>query len=118
MTNQLQSISNYAKAIQPILLMTNQLTEKDVKIPQENISAIWSLVDQLNWLCGIFRPDISFDTCKISTKVNNMKIWDVIELNNVEKYFKDQKNQILFQDFDPNPFQLVLYTDASFNNLW
>ena len=109
MTNQLQSISNYAKAIQPILLTTNQLTEKDVKIPQENISSIWSLLDQLNWLYGIFRPDISFDTCKISTKVNNMKIWDVIELNNVVKYFKDQKNQILFQNFDPNPIRFVYW---------
>ena len=36
---------NYAKAIQPILLITNQLTEKDLKIHQEDISAIPSLVD-------------------------------------------------------------------------
>ena len=29
--------NNYAKAIQPILLTTNQLIEKDLKIPQEDI---------------------------------------------------------------------------------
>ena len=39
----------YDKAVQSILLTTNQLTEKDVKIPQEDISAFRSLVGQLNW---------------------------------------------------------------------
>ena len=76
--------NNYAKAIQPTLLTSNQLTEKDVVIPQEEISAIRSLVGQLNWLSSISRPDISFDTCNISTKVNNMKIRDVIELKRVK----------------------------------
>ena len=64
--------NNYAKAIQPILLTTNQLKEKDLKIPQEDISAAPSLVGQLNWLSGVSRSDISFDTCNINTKVNNM----------------------------------------------
>ena len=54
-------------------------------MPQEDISAIRSLVGKLNWLSCISRPDISFDTCNISTKVNNMKIRDVIELNKVVK---------------------------------
>ena len=52
----------YDKAVQSILLTTNQLTEKDVKIPQEDISAFRSLVGQLNWWSGISKPDISFDT--------------------------------------------------------
>ena len=59
--------NNYAKAIQPTLWTTNQLIEKDVK----------------NTTRGHFsnsRPDISFNTCNISTKVNNMKIGNVIEL--------------------------------------
>ena len=106
--------NNYAKAIQPILLTTNQLTEKDVKIPQEVISAIRSLVGQLNWLSSISRPDISFDTCKISTKVNNMKIRDAIELHKVVKSVKNEKNQILFLSLDPNTIKVVVYTDASF----
>ena len=109
--------NNYAKAIQPILLTTNQLTEKDLKIPQEGILAVQSLVGQLNWLSGISRPDISFDTCNISTKVNNMKVQDVIELNKVVKCVKNEKNQILFPTLDPNTIKLVLYTDVSFNNL-
>ena len=106
--------NNYAKAIQPILLTTNQLTEKDVKIPQEVISAVRSLVGQLNWLSSISRPDISFDTCKISTKVNNMKIRDAIELHKVVKSVKNEKNQILFLSLDPNAIKLVVYTDGSF----
>ena len=62
--------NNYARAIQPILLTTNQLTEKDLKIPQEGISAVRSLVGQLNWLSGISRFDISFDTCNIQQHEN------------------------------------------------
>ena len=68
--------NNYAKAIQTILLTINQLTEKYVKVRQEDISTIRPLVGQFNWLSGISRPDISFDTCNISSKVNNMKIRD------------------------------------------
>ena len=109
--------NNHAKAVQFILLTTNQLTEKDLKIPQEDISAVRSLVGQLNWLSGISRPEISFDTCNISTKVNNMKIRDVIELNKVVKRVKNEKNQIFFSTLDPNTIKLVLYTDASINNL-
>ena len=92
-------------------------TTVDVKIPKEEISAIRSLVGQLNWLSGISRPDISFDTCNFSTKVNDMKIRDVIELNKVVKRVKNENNQILFPSLDPNTIQLVVYTDANFNNL-
>ena len=109
--------NNYAKAIQSNLLTTSQLTEKDVKIPQEDISVIRSLVGQLNWLSGILRPDISFDTSNTCTKVNSMKIRDVIELNKVVKHVKNEKKQILFPTLDLNTIKLIVYTDASFNNL-
>ena len=79
--------------------------------------AIRSFVGQLNWLSCISRPDISFDTCNISTKVNNMKIRDVIELNKVVKRVKNEKSQILLPTLDPKTIKLVLHTDASFNNL-
>ena len=46
-----------------------------------------------------------------------MKIRDVIELNKVVERVKNEKNQILFPSLDPNTIKLVLYTDASFNNL-
>ena len=46
-----------------------------------------------------------------------MKIRDVIELNKVVKRVKNEKNQILFSTLDPNTMKLVLYTDASINNL-
>ena len=108
--------NNYAQVIQPILLTTNQLKEKDVKIPQEDISAIQSLVGQLYRLSGVSRPESSFNTCNISTNVNNMEIWVVIEPNKVVKRVKNQKNQILFPSLDPNTIQLVVYTDTSFNN--
>ena len=45
--------NNYARAIQPIPLTTNQLRKKDVKIPQEDISAIQSLFGQIDWLSGM-----------------------------------------------------------------
>ena len=46
-----------------------------------------------------------------------MKILDVIELNKVVKLVKNEKNQILVSSLDPNTIQLVVYIDASFNNL-
>ena len=111
------SQSNYAHSIKPIHLSKEQLTDKDLPITKDNLTAVRSLIGQLNWLACISRPDISFDVCTISTRIKNMKIKDIIELNKVVKRVQIEKNQIAFPTLDTSSMKLIVYTDASFNNL-
>ena len=50
---------------------------------------------------------MNFDRCNISTKVNIMKIQNVIELNKVVKRVINKKNQILFPSLIQTQFNLL-----------
>ena len=75
------------------------------------------LVGQLNWICGISCPEISFETCLASTKTNTPSVRDVARLNKVVKQIKNSNSNLTFPVLNINQVKLIVYTDASFNNL-
>lgn len=75
-----------------------------------------SIVGQLNWLATQSRPDISFDVCKLSTKLDAPIVQDVIDANKTLKKAFSNKVHLRYNKLRP-PLQLIAYCDASFANL-
>ena len=69
-------------------------------------------VDQLNWIAGISRPDISYSVCKASTEFKNATVADVYYINKTIRNIKSTKNCIKFPRLDLKTLQLKLFTDA------
>ena len=74
------------------------------------------IVGQLNWLASQSRPDLSFDVCQLSTKLNQATVHDVIFAN---KTLKKANSQSLLLKFNRlcYPVNLVAFCDASYANL-
>ena len=74
------------------------------------------IVGQLNWLASQSRPDLSFDVCQLSTKLNQATVHDLIFAN---KTLKKANSQSLLLKFNRlcYPVNLVAFCDASYTNL-
>ena len=75
------------------------------------------VIGQLNWLAGISRPDISFDVCQASTRIEDATVADVIVVNKIVRKIKNEPSHVLFPCLDLSSVHLKTYTDASLNNL-
>ena len=63
------------------------------------------------------RPEISYHVCEISTRVKNAAIADIFTINKVIKFIKPTPSYITIPVKNLESLQLLLYSDASFNNL-
>ena len=75
-----------------------------------------SIVGQLNWLATQSRPDIAFNVCKLSAKLNQPIVQDVLDANKTLKKVNSVKVQLHYKKLKP-PLQLIGYCDASYANL-
>ena len=72
---------------------------------------------QLNWLSTVSRPELSFHTCVASGLVKNSTIKDINFVNKIIKQAKNTQYKIRFRSLDFTKLKIVVYTDASYNNL-
>ena len=63
------------------------------------------------------RPEISYHVYEISTRVKNVTITDISTINKVIKFIKSTPCHITIPVMNLEFLQLLLYSDASFNNL-
>ena len=89
------------------------------KINDKAVSEMRSVLGQLNWASGKTRPDISFEACQASTRVNEATVKDVTSLiNKAVKKLKSDDWSLMFKRLKHlDTLYLCIFTDASFNNL-
>jgi len=75
-----------------------------------------AVVGQLNWLCSQSRPDLAFDVCQLSTKLNDPTVRDVSYANRVIRKAKTHSYPLKFNKLQ-YPLHLVVFCDASYANL-
>ena len=72
---------------------------------------------KLNWIAAMTRPEISFYTCQISTRIKNATVTDLLTTNKVIRFVKNNPGFIKFPKLDIDHLSVCAYTDASWNNL-
>ena len=75
-----------------------------------------AICGQLNWVSSQSRPDISYEVCHLSTKLNKATVDDFIRANKIIRKFKRQNIVLKFESLK-KPLKLVAFCDASFANL-
>ena len=63
------------------------------------------------------RPEISFYTCQLSTRVKDATVSDLLAAKKVIKFLKDNPGFLKFQSMDLSSLSVFSYADASWNNL-
>ena len=75
-----------------------------------------AICGQLNWIATQSRPDISYDVCVLSTKLNSAKVSDMLYANKVLKKVKAEDIKLMFPKLQ-FPLKLLVFCDASYANL-
>lgn len=79
-------------------------------------SSFRTICGQLNWISTQSRPDISFDVCQLSTKLNSATVQDVLQANKVLRKVKQSRVSLKYGRLC-QPMKLVAHCDASYANL-
>ena len=110
------SQQSYIESVDEVDLRTHK-DEKERDLNPEEQSAYHAICGQLNWICCTqSRPDISYDVCQLSAKLNDAKVNDVLLANKVVKKVKRENICLKFKRLT-GPMRLIAYSDASYANL-
>ena len=102
----IDEIKSSSKNYQPGEEITDEIEQKMRKV-----------IGKLNWLTTMSRPDIAFHTCYMSTLMNKATQRDIVKLNKVVKFAKNNPLRLVFSPLCIEKIQLRVYTDAAHGNL-
>ena len=85
--------NNYIDCISDIKLSKERLKKKNSLLSNEEKTSYRSAVEQLNWIAGISRPDMSFSVCEASTKFKQATVPDVLYVNKIIKTYRIPKTK-------------------------
>ena len=106
---------NKLKPIQEISSFSNNYMP-DAPIDETIRKKMRSTVGCLNWLSTVSRPDISYDTCVMATKVCSANQKDIVKLNKIVKNVVSNPLTLKFTPLSSIK-QIIVYTDAAYANL-
>ena len=101
--------TSYIKSIGPIDISKERSKEKSSEVTDVERTVLRSVIGQLNWAASQTRPDISFDTCMISTNVNRCTVADLLLANKIVKRLKSSQMSTMFSNLgDPASLRVVV----------
>ena len=109
---------NYIEEIE--LLSVDRKKEKNELLSDEEFKGLRAVVGQLLWVSGQTRPNISFDTCQLSSSLKIAAVEDQLGANKTIKKLKPNEVKSRFPSMDKwkvEKAQLVSFSDASLANL-
>ena len=105
---------SYIDSINPIVL---EKKDKDMLLNKDEKRSYRGLIGQLNWASGVTRPDISFNSCQLSTVQSNPRVSDLVMANRVLADLKREQLSIKYVSLDTASLKMVVFADASYANL-
>ena len=103
----------YIESLKPAELLLNK--DKDRKLSTEEQHNYRAICGQLNWVSSQSRPDIAFEVCQLSTKLNSACVKDILQAN---KVLKKIQNEVVLKFVKLQyPIHILTYCDASYGNL-
>ena len=95
----------------------NEIKVNNILEKKKEITSLRGALGKISWVAGMSRPEISYYVCEISTRVKNSTIADIFTINKVIKSIKSTPIHITIPVMNLQSLQLILCSDASFNNL-
>ena len=90
----------------------------EAKLSDEESTQYRSMVGTLNWVVQGTRPDLAFDMFDLSTRFQSCTVSGLHRVLKLMVKLKSKRSEVMFPCLgDPEGWQLVVYTDASFGNL-
>ena len=87
-------------------------------IDPEEFRLFQANVGKILWVCNQTRPDISFDTCVLGGSMKETKVSDYKLSMKLIRSLKNNDNALIMRSIgDMKSVKVVLYSDASWNNL-
>ena len=91
--------------------VTDSLTAEEFKVFQ-------STVGKILWVGNQTRPDVNFDTCMLGSSMKDAKLADYKKCIKILRSLKNNDNSLMLRSIgDINSIKVILYSDASLNNL-
>ena len=83
-------------------------------LSDEEFKELRAVVGQLVWVSGQVRPDISFDTCQLSSSLKSATVEDQLRANKTTEKLKSNEVKLRFLNIGQvEKAQLVSFSDAS-----
>ena len=86
-------------------------------ISESERTEIRKAIGKLNWLAGMTRPEISFTVSDVSSRITSATIADIKLVNKTIKFLKTTRSYIKIPRIEWCDLKLLVFADASFNNL-
>ena len=109
---------NYVHNLKPIEIEECRKFSKDAAVTESELKQIRSRIGQLNWLSGQTRPDLSFETSRCASNINEAKVNHIQEINKVIKKAKSEEVTMKIPKLnDLNNVRIVVHSDAALGNV-
>ena len=103
---------SFTEIIAPVAVPKFRLGNKQ-SVPTELRTA----VGQHNWIATVSRPQISFKVYQASTRVKDLTVANMLHINKIITKVQREQSYLLCNKLDLSYLHVLVYTDASFNNL-
>ena len=107
--------NSYIDSVQPIPLPKS--VDRDSPVDSDNRTMYKGLVGQISWASATSRPDLSFESCILSTQQSKPTGRDLFEANKALKDLKNNKFALKYSSLNLDSAKIVVFCDASYGNL-
>ena len=110
--------ADYFTTWKPIDISKERKRDQSIKLNQNELDCLKTVIGQLGWFTSQTRPDLAFETCMLRSTSKNATVNEIIQANKIlEKAQKE--NLILRFSLKGNikNFKIIRLNDASFGNL-
>ena len=108
---------DYINSIIEIKVNDTIKRNKNDKLTEKQITSVRGALGKINWVAGMSKPEIRYHVCEISNRVKNESIADIFTINKIIEFIKSTPSHTTIPVMNLESLQLLLYSDASFNNL-
>ena len=99
-------------------MVLDDMDDKTRLLNSEETAQLQTVIGQLSWLANQTRPDIAFDVCQLSAWKKKATVKQVIHANKTIKKIKSSDVFLKYPNIkDIENAKILVYSDASFNNL-
>ena len=110
--------NSYVDSLKPVKLSTQRKAQKSEVLSSEERKMLRSISGQLLWVTSQTRPDVAYESCRVSNYGSSPTVRSLIEANKAIMKLKAQKLRLSFPNLGcPENVSVVVYGDASHANL-